>query len=299
MTRGDDAGSCRSANLAVLEAAQKGILRNVSVMVPGPAFQEAARMLAGRQDICVGLHVTLTAEWDSPKWGPVLPPEKAPSLVDSEGRFFNTPMILHQRKASADEMMAEIQAQLDLARSCGMEVMGHLRGVVRQASRLSGRRPGANSTGETPVVPVTDPLRMEISYIDEHMGVGWVGGLQERISELARREGLVDSRLAVAGLPRVEGHFEDRGTELIARLAAAPPGTYLYVTHPGCDAADMRQFIHAGLKPGQVARERDADRRIWFDPKVVDYCRRNGFRAIRYTEISSGPAPAPGGSPRA
>jgi hypothetical protein len=55
-----------------------------------------------------------------------------------------------------DAPVAIVRKELRIGRGL---VMGHLRGVVRQASRLSGRRPGANSTGETPVVPVPDPLR--------------------------------------------------------------------------------------------------------------------------------------------
>ena len=73
-TRGDDAGCCRAANRAVAEAARFGILKNISIMVPGPAFDDAARSLGKIKGICIGLHVTLNAEWPRTKWGPVSPP---------------------------------------------------------------------------------------------------------------------------------------------------------------------------------------------------------------------------------
>jgi predicted glycoside hydrolase/deacetylase ChbG (UPF0249 family) len=247
VTRGDDCGMCQSANAAVREAFEQGILRNTSVMVPCPAFEEAARMLADLPGLCVGLHVTLNAEWDSVKWGPVLPAAKVPSLVDREGLFLQTTMALQERQASGDEMIAEVRAQLDLARARGLDVR----------------------------------------YVDQHMGVGWLAGLAERISRLAEEEGLIESGKAVRGLPRADGGSADRAGELLARLAAAASGTYLFVTHPGYDRPDMRRFRHEGLAEGQVARERDADRRAFTDQRVLDYCAANGVQPIRFTEIAA------------
>ena len=44
VTRGDDSGSCHSANRAIADAFKNGLLRNASVMVPAPAFKDAAQM---------------------------------------------------------------------------------------------------------------------------------------------------------------------------------------------------------------------------------------------------------------
>jgi len=249
VTRGDDCGMCHSANAAVRAAFRHGILRNTSVMVPCPAFEEAAEMLRDLPGVCVGLHVTLNAEWDAPKWGPVLPPEEVPSLVDAEGNLLQTTALLYERRASLDEMVAEVRAQLDLMRARALDV----------------------------------------SYLDRHMGVGWLPGLGDAISRLAEQEGLVQSGKAVRGLPQVEGKFADQSDRLIAALDAALPGTYLIVGHPGYDREDMRQFRHPGLEEGQVARERDADRRMFMDRKVLDFCAANGVVPIRFTEIEAPP----------
>jgi len=149
VTRGDDCGMCPSANAAIRDAFENGIPRNASVMVPCLAFEEVACMLADLPGLSVGLHVTLNAEWDSLKWGPVLPTSEVPSLVDSAGFFLQTPQLLHQRQASVEEMMAEVRAQLELAR----------------------RR------------------RLEIRYLDQHMDVGWLPGLGERLCRLAKKRG--------------------------------------------------------------------------------------------------------------
>jgi predicted glycoside hydrolase/deacetylase ChbG (UPF0249 family) len=151
VTRGDDSGSCNTANVAIWNAYKKGILRNTSIMVPAPAFPEAAEMFSEDRGLCVGLHVTLNAEWDSVRWGPVLGPEKVPSIVDAQGHLFKTTQALSDNHPKLGEMLAEVQAQLDLARSSGLD----------------------------------------IRYMDTHMGVSWVGGPKQPLEGLAEREGLV------------------------------------------------------------------------------------------------------------
>ena len=162
ITRGDDAGSCDSANEAIVEAARHGILRNVSIMAPGPAFDAAVPLLRGLpESVCLGLHVTLNAEWDDVKWRPVLPAAQVPSLVDADGFFWPTPDESQRRGARVDEMLAEITAQLARLWEAGLTV----------------------------------------AYVDEHMGVSWPWPeLRAGIADLARREGLVDAH-GIPSLP--------------------------------------------------------------------------------------------------
>lgn len=58
ITRGDDAAVAEGANDAIRDHFGDGILRNVSVMAPCPAFDHAAERLAGVDGLCVGVHVT-------------------------------------------------------------------------------------------------------------------------------------------------------------------------------------------------------------------------------------------------
>lgn len=237
VTRGDDAGSCDSANIAIRQAARHGILRNVSVMVPGPAFEAAVPLLKSLPDtVCLGLHVTLNAEWKTVKWKPVLPRDQVSSLVDENGNFWPTPEITHQKGAQVDEMLAEAAAQLAKARQAGLT----------------------------------------LSYIDEHMGVSWPWPeLRTGIADFAAREGLRDVH-SVPHLPNIE-----TPGDILSALDQAAPGTYVYVTHPGWDADDMRRFDGTG----QVALWRDADRRLLTDPALPAALAARNVQVIRYTDI--------------
>lgn len=149
--RGDDAGSTHSANRALVQAAHAGVLRNISVMTPGPAFDSWAPAFRELKGVAFGLHATLNAEWSGIKWGPELSRNRVPSLVDDRGYFLPSPVHLSRRGFSVDEALAEVQAQLDDARDQGLP----------------------------------------ISYLDEHLEVGRLDGLREGFARLAEREGLV------------------------------------------------------------------------------------------------------------
>lgn len=249
VTRGDDSGSSSSANRAVRDAFSEGILRNTSLMVPGPAFEEAAEMLRQLPGICVGLHATLTDEWHQSRWGPVLDPSKVSSLVMDDGTFCRDTVELWNRGPQNDEILAELKAQLDRARSRGLD----------------------------------------IKYMDVHMGFDWFPGLRPRMAAFAQAEGLIFAPPNLVRLPEPKGDFADPVDRMLAALAAAQPGkTYLKVTHPAYDTPEMQAMTYGNRAPGEIARQRDADRRMLMDPRVVEFCRTHNVLPIRYTEIGSG-----------
>lgn len=244
VTRGDDAGSSHSANRAILEAAHAGTLRNISLMVPGPCFEDASKVLCGHPNVDFGLHVTLNSEWDAPRWGPVSAPNEVSSLLDSDGNFTREPKVLFERDADADEMLREVEAQLHRAREAGFS----------------------------------------ISYLDEHMGVGWLPGLGTRLRQLCRREGLRYAGF-VPGLPRLDIPLPDLLDDLSRRLHAASPGAYVYVTHPTFDDPEVQQIVRAGTQRGQIARERDADRRLWCDARLLEVLGEADTEVVRYSDV--------------
>lgn len=122
VVRADDAGSLVSANEAIEQSVDAGLVQNVSLMVPGPAFPDAAERFAGRDDICFGLHITLNSELNSPRWGPVSPPEAVPSLVDANGHFFPNPNLTLAAGFALEDAGREIKAQLHKARAAGFKI---------------------------------------------------------------------------------------------------------------------------------------------------------------------------------
>jgi hypothetical protein len=84
----------------------------------------------------------------------------------------------------------------------------------------------------------------------------------------------------------VEGAGGNDVERWTASFAAAAPGTYVLVTHPGFDDPEMRRFWHGGMEPGQVARERDAERLALTDPRLAEACLDAGVEPVRYTDVA-------------
>jgi hypothetical protein len=122
LTRADDLASSHAANQAILRVVDSGFIKNVSIMAAGPFVEEAAKLLGGRQDICFGLHITLNAEWDKVRWGPVSPKEQVPSLVDKDGFFFQDPVMFQECQPSLKEIIKECEAQLDKLIKAGFSI---------------------------------------------------------------------------------------------------------------------------------------------------------------------------------
>jgi len=111
----DDLGSSHAANVGCYEALRDGIATSASLMVPCPWAREAAARYQGED---VGVHLTLNAEWDLYRWGPIT---RAPSLHDGDGGFPRTPADLWDH-ADLDEVRRELRAQLERAILWGFDV---------------------------------------------------------------------------------------------------------------------------------------------------------------------------------
>ena len=111
----DDLGSTRSANIAVYEALRHGVATSATLMVPCPWARDAAAMYRGED---VGVHLTLNAEWETYRWGPIT---HSPSLLDGDGGFPRTVQDVWDH-ADVDEVRKECRAQIERAIYWGFDV---------------------------------------------------------------------------------------------------------------------------------------------------------------------------------
>src|SRR5256885_12786510 len=108
----DDLGFAHSANAASFDALDKGLISSASIMMPTPWITEVAAYARAHPEADLGLHLTLTAEWDSYRWGSVASKDKVPSLFDPTGSFpSDVPAVA--RRAKAPEVEQELRAQID------------------------------------------------------------------------------------------------------------------------------------------------------------------------------------------
>jgi predicted glycoside hydrolase/deacetylase ChbG (UPF0249 family) len=115
----DDLAAAHSIDAASFDALEKGAVTSASVMVPTPWITEVAAYARTHPNADLGLHLTLTSEWETYRWGSVSPPDKIPSLLDSTGTFPNDESVVAARAKPA-EAEREIRAQIDRALALGI-----------------------------------------------------------------------------------------------------------------------------------------------------------------------------------
>jgi predicted glycoside hydrolase/deacetylase ChbG (UPF0249 family) len=111
----DDLGFCHAANIGVYESLHSGLATSASLMVPCPWARGAAASYRGED---VGVHLTVNAEHDLYRWGPIT---HAPSLLDGDGGFPRTITDVWDH-ADLDEVRRECRAQIERAILWGFDV---------------------------------------------------------------------------------------------------------------------------------------------------------------------------------
>lgn len=114
----DDAGMSYDSNDGAITALTKGVANSTSVMMPCPWVPAFVHFLKTYPETDAGLHLTLTSEWSEYRWGPLAGKTVVPGLVDNEGDLWPSVQEVVQH-ASADEVYAEISAQLSRAKTMG------------------------------------------------------------------------------------------------------------------------------------------------------------------------------------
>jgi chitin disaccharide deacetylase len=125
---GDDLGMCHAGNAATFDAMEHGVMTAASLMLPCPWAFHAVQHLRDVPTLDVGVHLTLTAEWPSYRWGPLLGAARCPSLVDQDGFFYHDHVLVHER-ADLAEARAEVEAQMERAYALGLDptnIDGHM-----------------------------------------------------------------------------------------------------------------------------------------------------------------------------
>lgn len=112
----DDFGLTHSSNEGVISALRNGVATCASIMVPAPWARHAAQLVTGDDDI--GVHLTLNAEHDCYRFGPLT---HAPSLLSGDGGF---PSAIDDLWEHADpaEVRRELRTQVTRAEAWGIDV---------------------------------------------------------------------------------------------------------------------------------------------------------------------------------
>jgi hypothetical protein len=113
----DDIGMCQASVAAFADLWEFGVITSGAIMVPCPWFLEAAAYARANPNADLGVHLTLTSEWKTYRWGPISTRDVASGMIDAEGYFFAKAAEAREKGDPAmvqQEMTAQIQRAINM-----------------------------------------------------------------------------------------------------------------------------------------------------------------------------------------
>ena len=210
----DDLGFCHSANVSVFECLGTGLVTSATLMVPCPWAREAAARYRGED---IGVHLTLTAEHELYRWGPIT---HAPSLLGGDGGFPRTVEDVWDH-ADLDEVRRECRAQIERAILWGFDV-SHLDAHMATLQL----RPEFFDVYLDLAVEFGLPLRMLGQRVEEYVG------FPARTVAAEAGATFTDHMVFVPGVGSRQTFAE--------RLGRLRPGVTETLVHPAVDSPELR-----------------------------------------------------------
>ncbi len=275
----DDAGMCHSVNSGTIEALEAGIVTSASIMVPCPAFEEFAEYARNHPQYDYGIHLTLNAEFERYRWGPVLSRRQVASLVDRHGYLWETGEQVAANARGAD-VEKELRAQIDRALDLGVP-LSHLdthMGTLFQ-------RPDLLDIYVRLGLDYGLPVLLPRNY-------GFVRQLGIERSVLSELDGMIRTleQNTFPVLDFVQMHYSrdsvsSKRRAYLNMIQTAPAGVTEIIVHCGHSDRELRSIsLSHGI--------RDGDRRVFTDPDFVSEVRRSGVELISWKQFHTSAVPA-------
>lgn len=248
---GDDFGLSETVNEAIERAHRDGVLTHASLMIAGPAAQDAVRRARRLRTLNVGLHLVTV---DGPA---LLSPSEIPDLVDDQGWFHADQLSLALKYAfvpwARRQLAAEIRAQFAAYAATGLRLNHADAHKHMHLHPTVGRlllRVGADHDLRHVRVPAEPPRAMRRCGVKTTWGSRalylWTRTLRRRV----RQAGMSASG-AVFGLAWTGHMTEER---VLALLAHLPDGESELYFHPATRRDEWLQTLMPGYEhTGELA----------------------------------------------
>ncbi|HXM42926.1 MAG TPA: polysaccharide deacetylase family protein [Bryobacteraceae bacterium] len=232
----DDLAVSHSQDRASFAALDRHAASAASIMVPCPWLTEVATYAKAHPDADLGLHLTLTSEWQSYRWGPVASRDQVPGLLGPDGNLWpDVPFVT--KHASAAEVEKEIRAQIERAMQVGIHPT-HL-----------------DSHMGTLFNPAYFALYVKVA---REYGLPFLAarapGAPASMLALLKDTDILPDAIAIAG-PNVKP--ENWASYYVGVVRALKPGLSELIVHLAYDDAEMQAITEEHPDYGSAWRQRD------------------------------------------
>ena len=235
----DDLAVAHSEDAASFEALDKGGATSASIIVPGPWLAEVADYAKSHPEADLGLHLALTSEWKTFRWGSVESKDKVPSLLDPAGTLWPLTELV-AKNAKPQEAEQEFLAQVKQAIEMGIH-----------PTHLDSHMGSAFSTPELFAAYVKVAHEFHLPFLAVRVN----DDRAKLLSLLSDKDILVDS--VVIANPSV---LPDQWKEFyLNAIKNMKPGLTEIIVHLGHDDAELQAVMVDHPDYGSAWRQRDFD----------------------------------------
>jgi predicted glycoside hydrolase/deacetylase ChbG (UPF0249 family) len=267
----DDIGMCQASVEAFADLQEVGIISSGAVMVPCPWFLHAAQYARQHGQADLGIHLTLTSEWKTYRWGPLSTRDPASGMIDEEGCFYRQSELVQEHGDPA-AVALELDAQVKRASAAGIvptHVDTHMGSVAHPKFM--------NSYVQLAMQYHLPPM---LFRLDE---VGWrATGLD---AEFAKMAAAFMQQLEASGLPLLDAlggmpldTDENRLERTKQMLSDLQPGITHFIIHPSKDTPELR-----AITPDW--RCRAADYQDFMNEELRQHIQKIGLHVIGYRAL--------------
>jgi predicted glycoside hydrolase/deacetylase ChbG (UPF0249 family) len=267
----DDIGFSHSSNIAAFECLDFGITSCGSVIVPSPWFFETVSILKQNPNYDIGVHLTLTAEYDTYRWKALSSVDPATGLLAEDGCLWKTSeeAITNVTSEAAEY---EMRAQIEYAINCGIDIThidSHM-GTVFDPKFIQSYL----SLADEFRIPAFIPRLTSQELIS--MGFGEYIDLFQALLKSLEEKGipLMDHMIIDTG-----GKYPDKSQYYCDLLAEIKPGLTHLLCHPAKMSSELR-----GITPDS-AEWRDQDYQAFTDNRLQECIEKFELNIIGYQKI--------------
>jgi predicted glycoside hydrolase/deacetylase ChbG (UPF0249 family) len=259
----DDLAVAHSVDAASFDALDKGAVTSASIMVPCPWLTEVAAYAKSHLDVDLGLHLTLTSEWKTFRWGPVESKNRVSSLLDPDGYLWSE-VAPAARTIRPEEAEREIHAQIEQAVAAGIH-----------PTHLDTHMGTLLATPDLFAVFVKIGHEYNLPFLAPRL----LGERGKLFSMLSEKDIVLDSVVMASPSVRADA-WKDFYTNAINNLK---PGLTEMIVHLGHDDAELRAVMVGHPDYGSAWRQRDYD--FVTSPEFKKVLQENNVILVKWKDL--------------
>jgi predicted glycoside hydrolase/deacetylase ChbG (UPF0249 family) len=270
----DDIGVCQGSLSAYDDLLSFGLLSSAATIVPGPWFPGVGMYYQShpeKKKLDIGVHLTLTSEWERLRWGPISTRDPSSGLMDEDGYFYNNTADVHAY-AELGAVKQELKAQIERALTAGIDITHidtHMFSIFHP-----NLLPFYLELGWQYQVPAFVVRWSANQLVAEGYDPEAAEALAKLIQQAETDEMPLMDSVYMMPLEPLENRFE-HARQVLAEL---PTGISYFLIHPVTDSAELR-----AMAPDWEARV--ADRELFINEEWLHEVEAAGVHVIGWRDL--------------